>query len=256
LTHQLPLAKIRLDGGTQPRAETDSVAIEEYANAMLAGDEFPPVIVYFDGQDYWLASGFHRYAAAAAAGFEEIDCDVIQGTRRDAVLFSVGVNAEHGLRRTRDDKRRAVRKLLEDEEWREWSDSVIGRAAKVEQPLVSELRGEMYPKDENRIRFAQRGDTVYPIDTANLRGRPSNPKEEILPPRTVAPGHREAEERTRFIAFSEAIRAIKSAQGTLPADPRVVAAGNPDVTVDEAYRISAWWAKLSAELRGRVERAS
>lgn len=254
--------KIRLDGGTQPRAETDSVAIEEYANAMLAGDEFPPVIVYHDGQDNWLASGFHRYAAAAAAGFEEIDVDVRQGTRRDAVLFSVGVNAEHGLRRTRDDKRRAVRKLLEDEHWRQWSDMEISRRARVDDELVASMRSEMYPggvtdasSGSGKMRFAQRGGTTYQIDTTEI-GRSSGGSVQILPPRAATSGHREVEERTRFIAFSEAIRAIKSAQGTLPADPRVVAAGNPDVSPDEAYRISTWWAKLSAELRGRVERAS
>lgn len=39
---------------------------------------------------------------------------------REAILFIVGANASHGLRRTNADKRRTVERLLADEEWRGW----------------------------------------------------------------------------------------------------------------------------------------
>ena len=45
---QLTLEKIRLDGGTQPRAELQAEVIDEYAEQMRQGAEFPPVIVFFD----------------------------------------------------------------------------------------------------------------------------------------------------------------------------------------------------------------
>jgi hypothetical protein len=43
--------------------------------------------------------------AARQAGLEDIEARVHQGTLRDAVLFSVGVNATPGLQRTNEDKR-------------------------------------------------------------------------------------------------------------------------------------------------------
>src|SRR6185437_3380509 len=136
----LAIASIRLDGGCQPRAEKLLDVIEDYAGAMIGGAEFPPVVVFYDGSDHWLADGYHRRDAAVAAGLAEINADIRQGTRRDAVLFSVGANAAHGLRRTNEDKRRAVMTLLADQEWSVWSDREIARRCMVTQPYVSGLR--------------------------------------------------------------------------------------------------------------------
>ncbi len=47
------------------------------------------------------------------------------------------------MRRTRDDKRRAVRILLQDAEWRQWSDRAIARQCHVSDLLVFTLREEM-----------------------------------------------------------------------------------------------------------------
>jgi N6-adenosine-specific RNA methylase IME4 len=78
--------------------------------------------------------------AATAAKLKAINADARQGTRRDAVLFSVGANASHGLRRTHEDKRQAVRTLLEDEEWSKWSDAEIARRTGTSHPFVGEQR--------------------------------------------------------------------------------------------------------------------
>lgn len=140
----LSLTLLRTDGGTQPRAEMDLGVVADYADAMASGATFPEAVVFYDGAAYWLADGFHRLEAARTAGKRELPCDVRQGTRRDAVLYSVGANASHGLRRTNADKRRAVLALLEDEEWGAWSDNEIARRANVSQPFVSKMRGDTY----------------------------------------------------------------------------------------------------------------
>jgi hypothetical protein len=114
---RLAIDVIRQDGGTQPRSIVHDDWIADYAADMQAGADFPAVVVFFDGASYWLADGFHRVGAAVASGQTDIDADVRQGTRRDAVLFSVGANGQHGHRRTNDDKRRAVDVLLNDPEW-------------------------------------------------------------------------------------------------------------------------------------------
>jgi hypothetical protein len=93
------IALIRRDGGTQPRAILDRPTISEYAFELRAGAQFPPVVVFHDGTDYWLADGFHRVEAAESIKMTQIAAIVRQGTIREAVLYSVGANATHGLRR-------------------------------------------------------------------------------------------------------------------------------------------------------------
>ncbi len=62
----------------------------------------------------------------------EVPVDVRQGARRDAIIFSVGANTSQNLRRTNDDKRRAVIVLLNDPEWSSWSNCEIARQCAVE----------------------------------------------------------------------------------------------------------------------------
>lgn len=140
---RLAPAVIRLDGGTQIRARIDEPTVAEYAEQMAAGSAFPPLVVYHDGDDYWLADGFHRLAASAAVGLAEIDCEVRSGSRRDALLCAVGANSAHGLRRTNDDKRRAVGLLLADSEWSQKSDRWIAEACGVSNRFVSGMRNQL-----------------------------------------------------------------------------------------------------------------
>jgi hypothetical protein len=138
----LALDKLRLDGGTQPREAIDPVVVSDYAESMRAGVQFPPIIVFYDGAVYWLADGFHRVKAALLAGLTDFPADVYQGAQREAILYSVGANATHGLRRSNADKRRAVLALLNDPEWSQLSDREIARRCNVSQPFVSGLRSD------------------------------------------------------------------------------------------------------------------
>ncbi len=152
----LKLAQVKIDGGTQSRAQLNEAAVGEYAEAIKAGAEMPAVIVYFDGSAHWLADGFHRFHAHRKAGSATIQSEVRTGTKRDAILHSVGANSDHGLRRTNEDKRRAVRTLLDDEEWAGWSDREIARACKVSNHLVADMRPATVtgnsPSDEPNLR--------------------------------------------------------------------------------------------------------
>jgi len=99
--------------------------------------------VVYDGEAYWLWDGFHRLHARKRNGLYTVPAIVRQGTRRDAVLLSVGANATHGFRRTNADKRRSVLALLEDQEWHQWSDREIARRCAVDNSFVSKLRAEL-----------------------------------------------------------------------------------------------------------------
>ncbi len=134
---KLSLSQIRCDGGTQSRAAIHQTTVDEYAEDYKNGANFPPITVFYDGEFYWLADGFHRLEAARSAEFTNIKAIIKQGTRRDAILYSVGANAKHGLRRTNADKRRAVMTLLEDSEWSHWSDRKIARQCGVSHDFVN-----------------------------------------------------------------------------------------------------------------------
>jgi hypothetical protein len=67
---RLRLPQIRTNAGTQTRVEVDADAVADYAEAMIAGDRLPPVVVFFDGRGTILADGFHRIRAARQARFE------------------------------------------------------------------------------------------------------------------------------------------------------------------------------------------
>lgn len=168
-------ADIRTDGGTQPRAEISADLVAEYSEAMSAGAQFPPVVIYYDGSDYWLADGFHRLRALANLG-RPVLADIRQGTRRDAVLFSAGANATHGQRRTNADKRRAVLALLNDDEWQQWSNREIARRCAVSEFLVRGIRDEADPsaiKSQIETRRVVRQGTEYDM---------------TVPPRPHTPG--------------------------------------------------------------------
>jgi hypothetical protein len=145
----VPYSRIRVDGGTQMRAGLDPTTVAEYAEAMLTATgwgSFPPVVVFHDGNEYWLADGFHRMAAARSVNFHghgwSIAADIRAGTRRDAILYAAQANANHGLRRTNADKQRAVEVLLRDPEWSQWSDREIARRCAVSDRMVNKLRAQ------------------------------------------------------------------------------------------------------------------
>jgi hypothetical protein len=138
----IPLACIK-DGGAQMRVEMRPETVNDYASDILDGAAFPPVVVFYDGNDYWLGDGFHRVEAARKIGRETIVAEIREGSARDAVLHGIGSNAAHGLRRTQADKRRAVERLLKDPEWARWSDRKIAETAKVDHKTVGAIRREL-----------------------------------------------------------------------------------------------------------------
>jgi len=137
---QVNTKAIRIDGSTQSRASINNDIVSEYATQIKEGAEFPPVVVFNDGTDLWLADGFHRFRAHNKAGKTSIAADVRNGTVRDAILFSLGANSDHGIQRTAADKRKAVTTMLQDPEWGDWSDNAIAKACRVSHPFVGVIR--------------------------------------------------------------------------------------------------------------------
>jgi hypothetical protein len=219
----LLVEQIRTDGGTQTRDGINSSIVGEYAEAMEEGQKFPPLYVFFDGESYWLSDGFHRHAGAVKLGIKTISCQVRRGTRREAILFSVGANASHGLRRTNADKHRAVEMMLADPEWWYWSDREIARRCAVSDRMVNIVRAGLKPPqgsaapqelsaknsqiesgssaeeeettelgpgpepEETGKRLVQRGGTTYEINTAAINAQRPAAAQQVTPAPALAP---------------------------------------------------------------------
>lgn len=179
---QLELDRIRVDGGTQPRAQLHADVVQEYAELMAAGTAFPPVVVFHDGEEYWLADGFHRLRAAMlTCPGQPIEADVRQGSLQDAQWFSYGVNQDHGLRRTNGDKVRAVRAALAHAKSAELSNCQIAAHCGVSEAMVRNHRPEgSASSHETKMRTVTRGGTTYQQDTAKI-GKAGPPVAETRP---------------------------------------------------------------------------
>ena len=167
----LELDQIRTNGGTQSRVELNQETVAEYAQAFTAGASFPPVVVFFDGANYWLADGFHRYFGARDAGESAIDAEIRTGTQRDAVLYSWGANDKHGLPRSNADKRNIVTVILKDEQGRQWSDRDIAKRFGFSHPFVGNVRRSLETvtseKPAERTYTTKHGTTAV-MNTANI----------------------------------------------------------------------------------------
>jgi len=108
----LDMSVVRIDGDTQPRTAISPAVVQEYMEDMQAGAEFPPVTVVHDGATYWLVDGFHRFFAHRRLNRKEILAEVVTGEWKDARWLSVAANKTHGLRRTNEDKAKAVTRAL------------------------------------------------------------------------------------------------------------------------------------------------
>ena len=161
----LSLSKIRIDCGTQSRTKIDDLVVAQYSEAIKSGVTFPNVVVFHDGLEYYLADGFHRFLATKAAGSPGIACEVINGTLRDALLYSNGANGEHGLQRSNADKRNVVIRMLQDIEWSDWSDREIAKHCHVSHVFVGNIRKELgMNKEATKFERGGKTHTMKPKD--------------------------------------------------------------------------------------------
>jgi transposase-like protein len=207
-TESIPISSLRLDGGTQPRAALDFSAVDDYADAMADGTQFPPVIVYYDGENYWLADGFHRVKAAHDAGCDTIRCEVRQGTLEDAQWYSFSANKTNGLRRTNEDKQRAIKAALLHPRGANLSDSQIAKHVGVHHDTVRDWRAKLESSCGIRkitARTVTRKGKSYQQNTANI-GRRSQ-KTGSPEPQDIA---RQLLLDDRFQPVLEALRQVRS----------------------------------------------
>jgi ParB-like nuclease domain len=179
---RIPLDAIQVDPTVQQRAAgTSQDVVDDYAEAMRDGVAFPPIDVFgYDDGPFHLGNGFHRLDAFRLAhpDAKDIECKVHPGDRDDALLFACSANAQHGLRRTRSDKLRAVTTLLSSERWSGWSDREIARQCAVSHTYVAAVRSEHLatfpdarPEQEAAAETPPAPNTAAPVRRRTVRRR-------------------------------------------------------------------------------------
>lgn len=135
---RIKLTDIAFDAGTQIREAISEQVVNEYAERMAEGVDFPAVVLFHDGNRYYLADGFHRYMASQRNAFVDIVADVRPGTKEDALWFALGANKANGHQMTQNDKRHAVNMAISV--WPERSAAVIAEQVGCSRAWVATIK--------------------------------------------------------------------------------------------------------------------
>jgi hypothetical protein len=135
------------------RVKPDPDTVDAFASAMMQGAQFPPGVVFFDGEVYCLGDGKTRTLAAISIGRETFPYEVREGNADDALLFSLSLEAhaegeKAPLRRSNADKRNAVAVMLRHEKWSKYSARKIADHVGVDPKTVASVREELESGEE------------------------------------------------------------------------------------------------------------
>lgn len=168
----LKLADVVLDEHIQPRAcGLDEGTVEEYEEAYRQKKPMPRPVAFRDHRGKILvAEGFHRVTGARRAGLTHLEFEVHVGGIIEARLHAAGSNIEHGLRRSRDDKRRAVKLALESR-W-EWTDEQVANHCGVVRATVSSERVAIAADTSAADVPSEEGAAEEPKEAPRGKGRP------------------------------------------------------------------------------------
>lgn len=195
-TVTLAVDNILASAATQVRKKLDKDTIDEYTEALKNGAIFPPLVVFAEKESdrYILADGFHRHHAYVNAEMPECKVEVREGSLHDALLWALGANDEHGLRRTNADKRNAVEMAFKDPEISTLEIIQIADVCRVTERTVRRIRDDM---DLN----------IGKRKKSNKKGKGQEPDPKDVRPTRPAPTQAETE-RDELRAALSAIKAF------------------------------------------------
>ena len=240
----LNLLAIRLDGDTQARAELNQSTVDLYAEQIQEGDKFPPITVFFDGSDHWLADGFHRYFAHQKAGKVSIEAEVINGTLRDAKLHAYKANGKRGLQLSAADIRRIIKLMLEDEEWAAWSNKAIAAHVGCSDSTVSRVRADAGAVSE--VKYVDKHGNQKVMDTSKIGKKRARTQPVDQPKETPEPEDIPVDQPDeRVIELVDTVNTLEEENAKLK---DVIAIGQWDASEIEKLDIE----QTVAELRERI----
>lgn len=186
MTKALSIDLLRIDADTQARVKISEETVDDYAE-VIGNDptwSMGTIHVFHDGTDYFVADGFHRTLAAIRVNRASLPCKIHKGTAKDARIFGMTANDQHGLRMSQADKRSCVEWLL-DNGGKMTQKEVAAKAGvsiRMVSGVVADRKAVPYPPDGENTQSALSGDG-YVSENPNV-------SEEPRPPRAVS-GERE-----------------------------------------------------------------
>jgi len=108
----MSLDSITVDDRYQIRERQSTDMIARYTEAIEAGVSMPPVLVWQSEGVNYLIDGFHRVRAYESAGVRQVQVQIFEGDRLQAMQKAVEANLAHGLGMGQRDLRRAAKILL------------------------------------------------------------------------------------------------------------------------------------------------
>ena len=195
------LIDIRIDGGTQVREKLNQDWVKDISEKMSEGVVFDAIKVFHDGSDYWLVDGFHRYFGYRANAVVSAECEVINGTLREAILFSKSVNKDRGLPLTPADQRRSILFMLNDDEYKTWPNTDIAKHIGVSSMTVGRIKSSITTTSEkNPVKtITDKDGNKRDIDTTKLTGRPKVTKPDLTTEDPTAPLRETIHELTEVV---------------------------------------------------------
>lgn len=171
---------IEATAATQIRKKLDKNLIDEFSQAIKDGAQFPAVDVYVEENSdrVILADGFHRLYAHIHAGKEEIRVKRFTGDQTAALIHALGANEEHGLRRSRADRRRAVEIALAHPEIGQMTRQVIADICRVHKRTVQKIANQKAIDPEN-LPENPGGEAVEPTPD-DVRPSKPEPTQEVV----------------------------------------------------------------------------
>jgi len=105
---RVKIAELKVNHGVMIRKSLDEDRIQEFTEIF---DQLPPIKVFNVEGELLISDGFHRLAAAERLGLAEIEAEVRKGSRQDAIMEAISVNAKHGKPLSSEEKAEAVKRL-------------------------------------------------------------------------------------------------------------------------------------------------
>lgn len=157
MTETVDIADVIVDRKFQPRAKgLDEQHVRDLMEAYRQGKEIEsPRVFRVERRGLILTQGFHRIEALKQLGKKKVLVEVRVGTEVHAILDAAGSNNTHGLKRTNEDKRRAVGMVLEI--YPDWSNRAIAEMAGVSGAFVDGIRPTQLPTVGSSKRLGRDG---------------------------------------------------------------------------------------------------
>lgn len=146
---EIPISEVVFDQSIYPRVEWSQATVNRYAEALDAGDKFPPIVLEPDTNR--LLDGMHRWQAhkqalrdSIAVAWQEVPADV------PPKLFAASLSAKHGDRINGDELRAIAREIAEENP--DYNLQTIAKYAGVTRKTVTRWVGEIVERRKSVLK--------------------------------------------------------------------------------------------------------